>query len=134
MWFKLPAHVGGISVQQQEFNAEFTDAEGNSFFRAHNHFAAHILGMNLGISPAGSPEGAPEDLPVADPIRDNAIAGLSHDVQNLQSDLAAAIAKITALVNERDGLQGKLAEAEAKIEDLEEKLEAALQPPPPPKK
>ena len=129
MWFSMPKGCGGITVEHMEFVPEVTDAEGTAYFRAPDHFSTRILGIN-GFKVAQPPEGAPEDLPRADPLRDGAIAELTHtlaardtEVQNLRSDLLAANAKITALMHENEQLLIKLNEANGKVLDFEEQIE-----------
>jgi chromosome segregation ATPase len=80
--------------------------------------------MLEGFEAVPPPEGAPEDLPPVDPLRDGAIAELTGlnenlrlEIESARSDLAVAIAKINALM-------GGTAELEAKVKELETKLEA----------
>ena len=129
MWFSFPPGCGAISVERQEFVAEWTDDNGKGYFRAPDHFAPRILAIQ-GFSVVETPDGAPADLPKADPLRDSAIAELTgtaqaqrDEIQNLRSDLQAATARVAALSNEKTDLVTKLAVAEAKIHELEEEIE-----------
>ena len=135
MWFRMPEGCGGISVERQEFFPEIRDEKGFGYFRAPNHFAPRIL-MNKGfVAVERPPEGAPEDLPNADPLRDGAISDLTKTVDalkleagGLRSDLNVAVAKVAALVADRDGLLAKVEELTNKITDLEEELEERPMP------
>lgn len=129
MWFQLPEGCGGITVERQEFMPEFRNDKGTAYFRAPDHFAPRILALK-GFVAVQQPEGAPEDLPKEDPARDGAIEELTRnleaqriEVQNLRSDLAAAVSRISAMTNERTDLNTTLAKALARVAELEEELE-----------
>lgn len=137
MWFRMPQGCSGISVELQSFRPDI-NFEGRDYFRAPDHFAPRILaiqGFELVDKP---PEGFPEDIAKADPLRDGAIAELTKSVEalkmengNLRADLNSCVAKAAALVNEKNELAQKLAEATTKITDLEEELEERPPAPPP---
>jgi hypothetical protein len=122
MWFKMPKGCGGISVERQEFGVEFTDNDGGNYFRAPDHFAPMIIGMGMGFTAVDQPPNAPDDLPKADPVRDNAIAQLTGELQNARADVAAATAQIIALSNEKNDLKKLVEKLTARTEELEEKM------------
>lgn len=128
MWFAFPQGYDRISVERQEFVPEFTDDNGTEYFRAPNHFAPQILSIKGFV--AKEPQGAPADLPQPDPLRDSAIAlltqereSLRSEVANMRSDIAAAVAKVTALNNEKTLWLAEKEKLEVRITDLEEELE-----------
>jgi hypothetical protein len=126
MWFKFPADTAAVSIQLQNFISEATDPEGNGYFRAPNHFASEILNLK-GFSASEPPSGSPDDLPPENPLKDQALAKLSKEVESLRSDLAVARAERDAAQNELKGLQDLLLKAQAEIEKLEEELDEAPQ-------
>jgi len=130
MWFTFPQGYDRISVQQQQFEPEAEDDDGRKYFRAPDHFAPLILAIKGFAVAAKPPEGAPADLPQADPLRDSAISLLTRTGEalklenaNLRSDLAAATARITALVNEKAVLAAEVDKLKERVAILEEEAE-----------
>jgi hypothetical protein len=122
MWFRLPKGTSGISVQNQEFSAEATDAEGNEYFRAPDHFAPLILDMP-GFVSVGAPPGTDlPDLPKADPERDTAITRMTATVQSLEAERDTLL-KENAELRERITVleKGFAADAEAEVEGSKKK-------------
>jgi len=129
MWFKMPKGVNGVTVERQAFVKEVMDEDGRGYFRAPNHFAGiiiNLLGMEASVPPAGCDL---EDLPLADPLRDGAIADLGLKVENqskemeiLRTDLNAARAQITSLMNENKQLLSQLHAANVTIDELKEEI------------
>lgn len=150
MWFKLPDGATEVSVALQNFKVEVKTELGN-FFRAPEHFAAHLLAIP-GFK-VQEPEGTDiADLPQADPARDDALATLAAQVEALKlqvQDAHTEIQRITAanaaLANERDQIKmagadaaGKYIEVKAELELLKQKiydkginLDAPVEAPPP---
>ena len=117
MWFRYPKGTTRISVERQEFGIDYTDTEGNNYFRAPNHFAAVIL-MGPGFKQAVPPEDAPPDLPQPDPLRDGAISRLTGDLEasrktagDLRERVDVLTAALSAMTAERDNLQRLLDDA-----------------------
>lgn len=134
MWFKFPKGAESISCQQQNFTVEAEDSNGK-YFRAPNHFAPFILAIS-GFSIVDQPEGGPEDLPLLDPLRDGTITNMSveiegykQEVANLRSDLNQTVATLRATISERDDLKARLIKADAKVEELQNKLDDLPIPP-----
>lgn len=129
MWFQMPVGCGGITVERQQFEPEFTDEDGRRYFRAPDHFANRILDIK-GFVSVSQPPGAPEDLAKEDPKRDQTIAELASmrsaqdaTIQDLRTDLQVAVSTIAALKNENGDLKRQVEELTAKVGDLEEELE-----------
>lgn len=129
MWFSFPPGVERITVEKQEFVADFTSG-GVHYFRAPEHFAPRILAIRGFSFVETPPEGSPADLPKTDPSRDSAIETLTKTVealkienQGLTSDFTAACAQITALTNEKTALALELQEVREKLNALEEDVE-----------
>lgn len=119
MWFRYPTGATRITVERQEFGIDYTDAEGNNYFRAPNHFAAIIL-MGPGYKQAAPPEGAPEDLPQPDPLRDGAISRLTAELETsrtliagLREELTVMQAALSAMTLERNNMKKLLDLAQA---------------------
>lgn len=131
MWFKFPEGCSNISVEQQSFSIEVVDGDGRGYFRAPAHFAARILGTNMGFAAdVIPPDGAPEDLPRADPLRDGAISELTGtnealrmELGGMRSDLEAERAKVRALETARNNLNEKVRAQEELIANLKEQIE-----------
>lgn len=112
MWFKFPAGVDQISVEQQLFAVEVKDEAGAGFFRAPDVFAPTILNLP-GFARADPPEGAPEDLPPVDPKRAEAVDKLSAEVESLREENQRLRQELGAARRERDALQTQLDDFEA---------------------
>lgn len=140
MWFKFPPNVTNISIEMQHFAEEFKD-EAGSYFRAPNHFAPIIKGLNAGfetlpVPPRGAPDDIPTySLPVGSADITKQMTTLQLENQGLREDLGAALGQIRALTGENGTLAAKLAEAVQQILTLQQKIDdAGLDEPEPPKK
>lgn len=102
-WFRFPPNVSSISVERQDFKPEFTNDNGDKFFRAPAHFAPAILDMSLGFSQIVPGPDWPDDLPPEE--ISNAVDNLSATVSNLQSENLNLRAMLNETVRERDQLK-----------------------------
>lgn len=126
MYFQFPEKVSSISVERQVFQPEFTDEEGNRFFRAPDHFADQIMSLNLGFKPVPRPEGAPDDLPssaVTDVVSTLSAetAALQEENKNLRQMLNDASAERDQVVLENKALKAKIEELQKPAEKDEKK-------------
>jgi len=130
VWFKMAPGAERITVERQEFATEITGDDGSNFFRAPDHFAPRILSLGGFTLASNLPANAPADLPKADPSRDDAIRHLAatqeaqqEEIASLRADLLAAEAESKAVMQAKIFIEGKLAEALAKIQELEDELD-----------
>jgi hypothetical protein len=129
MWFRFPKGTQGITVEKHYYTVEARNEEGFEFFRAPAHYAPTILAIN-GFELGTPPDGAPADLPLPDPARDNALIettrtneALKIEITAVREDLNAALAKVTALANEKAELTAKVAKLEDQVAELTEQIE-----------
>lgn len=149
MWFRFPKGHGAISIEQQEFKAEVTDADGYSYFRAPNHFAPRILALG-NFAVLDPPEQDPDD-DQGQQEKNDAITQLSQEldaahveIANVRADLISAGAELRATATARDSalqqvadlthqlttMQADLIEANEAVETLTAQLAAHAPPPP----
>ena len=110
MWFRYPVGMTGISVAQNEYGVEATDADGRAYFRAPDHLANVILdlpGFNVVSEP---PPGAPPDLPKADLERDTAIERLAKQVDALKQERDELSEKVKLMAIDNAKLRRELNE------------------------
>ena len=117
-WFQLPSDVSSISVERQSFKPEFKDDNNNRYFRAPEHFAAQILGMNIGIKQVAPGEGWPEDIPRREV--GEAIDTLGLTVSNLQDENKKLREMLSAVVRERDDIKIAHADLLKQITELKQ--------------
>jgi hypothetical protein len=133
MWFELPTNVSGISVERQQFKAEFTVDDEDAvtgkplkrrFFRAPDHFAPQILDLGLKIRVAAPGEGWPEDLPKEEAT--SVLTDLSATLSNLQAENEKLREMLDTGKKERDELKSLSIQLAAKVKELENPPEAEI--------
>ena len=117
MWFRFPEGVGGISVEGQEFDPEFVDKEGVSYFRAPDHFAPRILGEDGFRAVAAPPDANLPDLPTVDTSREGAILALQAKVDALELEREGLRTQVASLTTDIEALRAAATPAGATTED-----------------
>lgn len=136
MWFQFPEGCSEVSVEQQNFLCEFTDAAGRGYFRAPDHFAAQLF-VVPGFAAVDPPEGAPEDTTATDTLRDDAIRQLAGQITTLQRTVGeerqahdSLLVQFTRQQAELEALAREKAELVEQVRGLEEELEGFRAPTP----
>lgn len=114
MWFSFPKGCAAISVEQQEFHAQYKDDNGVEYFQAPDHFAPLILGQK-GFEACDRPKDAPKSLKNMEPKRDAAIKDLSQQVTALQNEN-------TDLRTSMNSLQGEFRSTIVKLREVNDEL------------
>jgi len=128
MWFQFPENEEIISVERQTFITEYTNNNGDRFFRAPDHFREKLVrdgGCKALIIP---PEGVPDNLPPlafpeTAPGADDKVLMIQQELSNERSTSTALRAELGAALHERDQLRFQVHELTEELNDLKEKME-----------
>jgi hypothetical protein len=128
MWFQFAKGENLISIERQVFVSEWVDKEGNSFFRAPDHFASKLGrdgGCKVLVHP---PYGVPDDLPdpnFQEQPQDNVDKSLAlkQELSEEKSANSALRANWSAVAHENDQLKLQIHELTEKINELEARID-----------
>jgi len=122
MWFQFPEGCTEISVQQQNYIAEVTDEDGNSLFRAPEHFAGLILdipGFKIAMK---VPADAPEDLPKGGSTREISDLLVSGKIDRLEMENETLRAAVATLNTQLSDLKLAVANSKALLTQYQEEF------------
>lgn len=128
MWFQFPPNENTISIDQMVFQTEWTNKNGDNFFRAPNHFTGKLVQEGgckaLVVPPSGAPKNLPE-VTFPDPPQDFSrdMITLKDQLSKEKSASSALRAELGATLHERDSLKLQVHELNEKVIELEARIE-----------
>lgn len=130
-YFRFPSGADSISVEQQQFTPIYTNAAGDNFFAAPDHFAPKLL--EVGCAMVEKPSEAPSDTATEDLLANDSIKELGRHIDAMRQenlDLRSTITQVQddylKLKTENEELKKKLG---MKIEPEAESIKTVVQPP-----
>lgn len=127
MFFSFPEGCDHISVEQQNFDPEFTDKRGVNWFRAPEHFAPRILNLGLGfhaLRPGDKPEGCElDDNAVFAPTAAREIGDQAIKIASISDELRLANEQSQRAMTQMQQMDSQVQFLSARNKDLEEENE-----------
>lgn len=128
MWFKFAPNEGSISIERMMFATEWTNAEGENFFRAPEHFREKLVKEGGCQVITGNPPGVPNNLPeitFQENQKDSSdeMLAIKQELSMEKSASSSLRAELGSTMHERDQLKLQVHELTEKVLELETKIE-----------